>query len=52
MMWLLILTASNGLRFDTEGYRDGYPMRIVDQGVERLESLARLAEIKATKLEN
>lgn len=37
---------------DAEGYRYAYPIRIVDHGVERLESLARLAEIKATKLEN
>ena len=30
-----------------DGYAHGYPTRIVDHSVERLESLARLAEIKA-----
>ena len=31
------------------GYSKGYPERIVDHGLERLESLARLKEIKADK---
>ena len=31
------------------GYSKGYPIRIVDHAVERLESLARLKEIKADK---
>jgi deoxyribodipyrimidine photo-lyase len=32
-----------------DGYSKGYPERIVDHAVERLESLARLQEIKADK---
>ena len=32
-----------------DGYSKGYPVRIVDHAVERLESLARLQEIKADK---
>ena len=32
-----------------DGYSNGYPERIVDHAVERLESLARLQEIKADK---
>jgi deoxyribodipyrimidine photo-lyase len=31
------------------GYKNGYPKRIVDHASERLESLARLEEIKAAK---
>ena len=31
------------------GYKNGYPKRIVDHAAERLESLARLEEIKAAK---
>ena len=33
------------------GYSKGYPERIVDHALERLESLARLQEIKADKPE-
>jgi deoxyribodipyrimidine photo-lyase len=33
----------------TGGYENGYPKRIVDHAVERLEALARLKEIKADK---
>ena len=32
-----------------DGYSNGYPERIVDHAAERIESLARLAEIKADK---
>jgi len=32
-----------------DGYKNGYPKRIVDHATERLESLARLEEIKAAK---
>ena len=32
-----------------DGYSDGYPERIVDHAAERIDSLARLAEIKADK---
>ena len=32
-----------------DGYKNGYPKRIVDHAAERLESLARLEEIKAAK---
>ena len=32
-----------------DGYSKGYPMRVVDHATERLESLARLQEIKADK---
>ena len=32
-----------------DGYSNGYSERIVDHAVERIESLARLAEIKADK---
>jgi deoxyribodipyrimidine photo-lyase len=32
-----------------DGYSKGYPERIVDHAIERLESLARLQEIKADK---
>ncbi|NDA85860.1 MAG: deoxyribodipyrimidine photo-lyase, partial [Burkholderiaceae bacterium] len=32
-----------------DGYSHGYPKRIVDHAAERLESLARLEEIKAAK---
>ena len=32
-----------------DGYSHGYPERIVDHAKERLESLARLEEIKASK---
>ncbi|NBU93306.1 MAG: deoxyribodipyrimidine photo-lyase [Actinobacteria bacterium] len=32
-----------------EGYKNNYPKRIVDHAVERVESLARLEEIKASK---
>jgi deoxyribodipyrimidine photo-lyase len=32
-----------------EGYKNGYEKRIVDHAAERLESLARLEEIKAAK---
>jgi deoxyribodipyrimidine photo-lyase len=34
-----------------DGYSKGYSERIVDHALERLESLARLQEIKADKLE-
>lgn len=34
-----------------DGYAHGYPERIVDHGAERLESLARLQEIKIEKVE-
>jgi len=32
-----------------DGYINGYPERIVDHAAERLESLARLEEIKVSK---
>jgi deoxyribodipyrimidine photo-lyase len=32
-----------------DGYSNGYAERIVDHAAERIESLARLAEIKADK---
>ena len=32
-----------------DGYSKGYPERVVDHATERLESLARLQEIKADK---
>ncbi|MCX6431057.1 MAG: deoxyribodipyrimidine photo-lyase [Actinobacteria bacterium] len=34
---------------EVDGYKFGYPVRIVDHSIERLESLARLAEIKAVE---
>jgi deoxyribodipyrimidine photo-lyase len=32
-----------------DGYKNNYPKRIVDHATERIESLARLDEIKASK---